>query len=162
MHPRATELISLLELSPHPEGGYFREIFRSAAPVLPADGRGTRSAVTTIFFLLVEGQFSRWHGVASDEVWHLYEGDPLELLIAPRDPVEVTRVRLATAAASGERPSHTVPAFCWQAARPLGRYALAGCTVGPGFAYEDFRFLADDPAALEKLRSAAPDLASLA
>ena len=160
MHPRAAELVRLLDLKPHPEGGYFREIFRSSLRVSPADGRPPRSALTTIFFLLVEGQFSRWHGVASDEVWHLYEGGPLELCVAPRDPASVTRIRLGTAGAA-ETPTHTVAAYPWQAARPLGAYALAGCTVGPGFEFEDFRFLADDPAASSRLRAAAPDLATL-
>jgi len=160
MHPRAAELVGLLELKPHPEGGYFREIFRSSLHVSPADGRPVRNALTTIFFLLVEGQFSRWHGVASDEVWHLYEGGPLELCVATRDGGAVTRIRLGTAG-PGETPTHTVPAYHWQAARPLGAYALAGCTVGPGFEFEDFRFLADDPSASGSLRAAAPDLAAL-
>jgi hypothetical protein len=161
MHPRASELIRRLGLAPHPEGGFFREIFRSPLLVRPADGRAERSALTTILFLLAEGQFSRWHGVASDEVWHLYEGGPLELLVSSPDGGDVRKVRLGPVA-EGTQPTYTVPSFCWQAARPLGDYALAGCTVGPGFAYEDFRFLADDAAALARLRTAAPDLASLA
>ncbi len=160
MHPRAAELVRLLDLGPHPEGGFFREIFRSPLSVSPADGRPARSALTTIFFLLVEGQFSRWHGVASDEVWHLYEGGPLELCVASRDAAAVDRIRLGTAG-SDETPTYTVPAYHWQAARPLGPYALAGCTVGPGFEFDDFRFLADDPTASATLRAAAADLAAL-
>ena len=160
MHPRAAELVRILDLAPHPEGGFFREIFRSSLSVSPADGRQARSALTTIFFLLVEGQFSRWHGVASDEVWHLYEGGPLELLVASRDGGDVQRLRLGPAAADAG-PTHTVPAYSWQAARPLGPYALAGCTVGPGFDYQDFHFLADHPDALARLRATAPDLLSL-
>ena len=80
MHPRAAELIAALDLRPHPEGGFYRQIFRSAMQVSPMDGRSPRAALTTIYFLLTEGSFSRWHQVASDEVWHLYEGGPLELL----------------------------------------------------------------------------------
>ena len=80
MHPRATELITQLNLERHPEGGYYREIFRSADLVSPADGRGPRAALTTIYFLLPAGTISRWHRVTSDEVWHLYEGGPLEVL----------------------------------------------------------------------------------
>ena len=80
MHVRAEELIATLGLRPHPEGGFFREIFRSSTLVTPADGRGPRSALTTIYFLLTEGTHSRWHHVISDEVWHLYEGGPLEVL----------------------------------------------------------------------------------
>src|ERR1044071_8201553 len=79
MHRRARELIGELHLEPHPEGGYFREIFRSAFKVQPLDDRSARSALTTIYFLLLKGQHSRWHRVASDEAWHFYAGDPLEL-----------------------------------------------------------------------------------
>ena len=160
MHPRAAELIRTLDLVPHPEGGFFREIFRSRLLVRPTDDRGERPALTTIFFLLVEGQVSRWHAVRSDEVWHLYEGGPLELFVAAADGSAIERFRLAPAGVH-ERPTRTVPAGGWQAARPLGEYALAGCTVGPGFAYEDFRFLSDDLTALATLRAAAPDLAEL-
>ena len=85
MHRRAAELIRELGLAPHPEGGFFREIFRSTLLVEPCDGRSRRSALTAIFFLLAQGQVSRWHSVRSDEVWHLYEGGPLELLIASPD-----------------------------------------------------------------------------
>ena len=80
MHPRADHLIATLDLRPHPEGGFYREVYRSADRVVPADARGNRAALTTIYFLLVEGTFSAWHRVKSDEVWHWYEGEPLELL----------------------------------------------------------------------------------
>jgi predicted cupin superfamily sugar epimerase len=159
MHPRAAELMRLLALAPHPEGGFFREVFRSADRVRLTDGRGSRSALTSIFFLLVEGQASRWHSVSSDEVWNLYEGGPLELLVAPPDVTRIERRLLGTA--GGALPMHTVPARCWQAARPLTAYALAGCSVGPGFEFEDFRFLADDPRGASALRAAAPELAVL-
>jgi len=114
--------------------------------------------MTTIFFLLVEGQASRWHAVRSAEAWHLYEGGPLELFVAAPDASELHRWRLGRVSGE-ERPTHTVPAGWWQAARPIGAYALAGCTVAPGFEYEDFRLLVDDSAAAEKLALAAPDLA---
>lgn len=160
MHPRAADLIRALGLAPHPEGGFFRESFRSTARVEPADGRPQRSALTTIFFLLASGQVSRWHSVRSDEVWHFYEGGALELFIASADAASIERVRLAPVAAA-TMPARTVAAGCWQAARPLGDYALAGCTVAPGFEYEDFRMLADDPRAAARIRAAAPDLAAL-
>ena len=79
MRKRAKELISELDVKPHPEGGYFREIFRSKHKVQPLDERSARSALTTIYFLLTKGQYGRWHWVASDEMWHFSEGDPLEL-----------------------------------------------------------------------------------
>src|SRR5262245_53049985 len=79
MHKRAKELISGLGLQPHPEGGYFKEVFRSAHNVQPSDERSMRCALTTIYFLLTKSQYGRWHRVTSDEVWHFYEGDPVEL-----------------------------------------------------------------------------------
>jgi uncharacterized protein len=161
MHPRAEELVRLLELEPHPEGGFFHEVFRSRAVVQPLDGRPRRSALTTIYFLLPAGHASRWHAVASDEVWHLYEGGPLDLSIASPDLDTIHTIRLS-AAAAGCTPSHAVPAGWWQAAQPRGEYALAGCTVGPGFEYEDFRFLSDVAWAMTKLRNRAPGLVSLA
>src|SRR5215510_3972505 len=81
MHPRARALIAELKLEPHPEGGFYREIYRSAGVVWPADVRRARNALTTIYFLLPAGTFSAWHRVSADEVWHLYEGEPLELFV---------------------------------------------------------------------------------
>ncbi|MCX6366560.1 MAG: cupin domain-containing protein [Armatimonadetes bacterium] len=140
MHPRAQELIETLQLTPHPEGGFFREVFRSAKTVTPSDGRPIRSALTTIYFLLPAGAYSRWHQVLSDEVWHFYEGAPLELLC------DDERWILGPV---GERqsPTHTVPAGAWQAARSLGEYTLVGCTVGPGFEFADFSLRDGNPLA---------------
>ena len=162
MHPRAAELIATLDLRPHPEGGFYREVFRSEARVTPADGRGARAALTTIYFLLPEGSVSRWHRVSSDEVWHLYEGGPLELLELDAHG-ESPRQHVLAALAEGmdAAPVRTIPAGHWQAARPLGDYALAGCTVGPGFDFADFTMLADDHATAERLRERWPELASL-
>ena len=145
MHPRAADLIATLALRPHPEGGFFREIFRSGAQVEPEDGRGSRAALTTIYFLLPEGAVSRWHQVASDEVWHLYEGGPLELLELSPEGHDLVRHRLSSLGNGPEAPVCTIEAGHWQAARPLGPYGLMGCTVGPGFDFADFRMLAADP-----------------
>ena len=79
MDTRAAELIASLDLAPHPEGGFFRELYRSDSRVQPLDGRPERRALTTIYVLLPAGEVSRWHRVGSDEVWHFFEGDPLEL-----------------------------------------------------------------------------------
>ena len=79
MDARASQLIQQLGLVAHPEGGCFRQVYRSSTTVQPADDRGVRPSLTTIYFLLVAGEVSRWHRVASDEAWHYYEGDPLEL-----------------------------------------------------------------------------------
>jgi hypothetical protein len=145
MQTRATELIRQLGLQPHPEGGYFTQAFRSEHLVLPSDSRAPRSALTVIFFLLIEGTLSRWHRVLSDEAWHYYEGSPLELLTAPPAGGAVKRIRLGPLSTTSV-PLHVVPACWWQAARPLGAYTLVGCSVGPGFEYADFTLLSALPA----------------
>lgn len=161
MHPRAAELIDRLGLQPHPEGGFFRELFRSERLVTPADGRGARAAITTIYFLLTRETFSRWHRVSSDEVWHLYEGGPLELLEAELEARVLTRHSLAAVGEGDEAPVCTIAAGRWQAARAVGDYALVGCTVGPGFEYADFEMLAADPILSEALKEAWPECASM-
>jgi predicted cupin superfamily sugar epimerase len=160
MHPRARALIADLRLSPHPQGGYFRELHRSAGTVQPSDTRGPRAALTTIYFLLTAGSHSRWHRVSSDEVWHLYEGEPIELLVADPDFISLQRIVLQAASAHSG-PTHTVPAGWWQAARPLGGYALAGCTVAPGFDFSDFSFLRGLEGLTARLREMDPSLADL-
>ncbi len=158
---RADELIALLDLRPHPEGGFYREVFRSVSRVTTADTRGTRAALTTIFFLLPRGTHSRWHRVDSDEVWHFYEGDPLELLELDAAGRSLVRHRLGLVDGTGQLPVRTIPAGSWQAAQPLGTYTLVGCTVGPGFEFADFRMLADDRALADVVRRAWPMVASL-
>jgi predicted cupin superfamily sugar epimerase len=130
---RAEELIASLALEPHPEGGWYRQVYRSSDRVLRQHDRAVRSALTTIYFLLVEGTSSAWHRVQSDEAWHFYEGDPLELLTRDRE----SDAPLSTILDAAHRV-HVVPARQWQAARPRGAYTLVGCTVGPGFEFEDF------------------------
>lgn len=127
MHARARQLIDTLGLQPHPEGGWYREEFRSRSRVTRQSDGADRSALTTIYFLLVAGTESARHRVKSDEVWHFYEGDPLEL-----------STESETVTLDGDRRVHVVPANEWQWARPLGEYVLVGCTVGPGFEFDDF------------------------
>lgn len=133
MHPRAQELIETLALAPHPEGGWYRQAFKSEERVTRLRDGADRSALTTIYFLLTEGTFSAWHRVQSDEVWHFYEGSPLELLTRadPIAPPDITCLDTT-------HRVHVVRARDWQAARPLGAYTLVGCTVGPGFEFADF------------------------
>jgi len=140
----AEELVARLGLRPHPEGGWYSELHRSAQTV-SRDGVA-RAALTSIYFLLAAGQHGRWHVVASDEAWHHLDGDPLELLTW--DPVTgvAGRALLGPLRVAGCAPYALVPAHVWQAARPLGGHALVGCTVGPGFDFADFRFVADLPA----------------
>jgi predicted cupin superfamily sugar epimerase len=155
MHARAAELILGLDLSPHPEGGYFREAHRSAASVDPRDGRTERSALTTIYFLLVAGEMSRWHRVASDEAWHFLEGDPLALHVADAGFDRVI-TRILGPHGDGAEPVHVVAAGSWQAARSAGGYTLVGCTVGPGFDFADFELLTEVASEAEALRMKQP------
>jgi uncharacterized protein len=152
MNDRAAMLVADLGLIPHPEGGYYGEVHRSAMFVVPADGRGIRSALTTIYFLLRAGDVSRWHRVRSDEVWHFYEGEPLELWMAAPDlhMIECKRLGLLD---GPQRPVWTVPANWWQAARSTGSYTLVGCSVGPGFDFADFQLAADEPASAARFRT---------
>ena len=129
----AADIVRLLDLAPHPEGGHFRETFR--------DGRrdeSGRAASTAIYFLLARGERSHWHRIDAVEVWHFYAGAPLRLDIAADAAAEVTVVTLGPDLAVGERPQAIVPANAWQAAESLGAWTLVGCTVAPGFAFERF------------------------
>jgi predicted cupin superfamily sugar epimerase len=159
-HSRVAELIRELQLIVHPEGGYYAVVFRSPSMVAPADGRGNRPGLTTIYFLLPEGAFSRWHRVVSDEVWHFYEGAPLELLQLSADLASFTRFSLGPLTV-GQAPVHTVAAGDWQAARTTGTYTLVGCTVGPGFDFQDFTMLSDVSDAAFNARTAWPEVADL-
>jgi predicted cupin superfamily sugar epimerase len=127
VHPRAQQLIDSHGLAPHPEGGWYRQVYKSADRVTRRHDGADRTALTTIYFLLVAGISSAWHRVESDEVWHFYEGDPLEL-----------STRTATTVLDADHRVHVIPAREWQSARSLGAYTLVGCTVGPGFEFEDF------------------------
>jgi uncharacterized protein len=124
----AEATIRRLELRAHPEGGFYRETFRSPLVLTLPDGR-RRSASTAIHYLLPAGARSAWHRVASDEIWHHYDGGPLRLY----------RLGLGEVRLDRERPQAVVPAGVWQAAEPEDEAVLVGCTVAPGFEFEDFR-----------------------
>lgn len=136
---RAADIIRELGLAPHPEGGHFVELFRARREVQSAEHPGGRSASTAIYFLLQAAEFSALHRVRSDEVWHHYLGDPLEL--HQLGPGGASRTLLGTAFEAGQRPLAVVPAGVLQGARvlpgPRG-FALCGCTVAPGFEFRDF------------------------
>jgi predicted cupin superfamily sugar epimerase len=124
----AAALIAQLELQPHPEGGHYRETFRDR-PL-----SGGRGALTTILYLLKAGEVSRWHRVTDAiEVWHFHNGDDLALSLSP-DGKRVERRVLGFEAAL----QIVVPAGCWQSAKPLGAWTLAGCTVAPAFEFTSF------------------------
>ena len=131
--PSAAEVIRLLELRPHPEGGHFRQTFRDARSL--DDGR---PASTAIYFLLARGERSHWHKIDAVEVWHYYSGAPIVLEIAATAQGPIERVTLGPDLAAGERPQAIVPADRWQAAQSLGEWSLAGCTVAPGFDFATF------------------------
>lgn len=156
----ADRLAFNLGLGPHPEGGRYRQLHRSAAAVsVPARGV-ERSALTSILFLLARGEVSRWHRVLSDEAWHFHEGDPLELVVVDTGFVGATRHVLGRAS-EGKEPLAVVPAGAWQAARPLGEFALVACDVGPGFDFADFVLLADLPDETTRFRERFPGLSAL-
>jgi uncharacterized protein len=130
----AAEIIRLLDLKPHPEGGHYRQTFRDPCTVHD----GTRAASTAIYFLLARGERSHWHKVDAAEGWHYHAGAPLELAIALDAQGPVERVALGPDLLAGERPQAIVPAHAWQAARSLGEWTLVSCTVAPGFEFEHF------------------------
>ena len=132
------EVIKLLGLAPHPEGGFFRETFRAPANVAAPHAPVSRAASTAIYFLLRAGEFSAFHRVSSDEVWHHYLGATLELHTIDRAGMH-QRVELGPQLQHGECPQWVVPAGTLQAARVIGEgFVLCGCTVAPGFDFADF------------------------
>ena len=137
----AREMIERLGLKPHPEGGHYRETFRSALRVRVGDGADDRDGCTSVLFLLQEGERSAWHQVDADEVWCWHGGAPLELSIVHGENGEgASEVHmLGVDIRAGESPQATVPAHAWQAARSLGAWSLVGCVVAPGFEFRGFR-----------------------
>jgi len=130
------EAIKLLGLTPHPEGGYFKETFR--------DGGGrARGASTAIYYLLRAGEVSHWHRVDAAEVWHFYAGSPLVLTISPNGH-DAHAQHLGQNLTSGQRPQIVVPTGHWQTATTLGAWTLAGCTVAPAFEFAGFEIAPPD------------------
>ncbi|WP_442755004.1 cupin domain-containing protein [Methylocystis sp. JAN1] len=126
----AEEVARLLDLAPHPEGGFYKETFRDPRRL---DGR---SVGTAIYYLLPAGQVSAWHRVDAGEIWHWHAGAPLELSL--HDGARSTAMRLGSDLVAGERPQGIVPAGVWQSAKSLGAWTLVGCTVSPGFEFAHF------------------------
>jgi uncharacterized protein len=131
----AREVIGLLDLKPHPEGGHYRETFRDAARIL-APHQAQRSVSTAIYFLLGSGERSHWHRLDAAEIWHWYAGATLRLSLAVDGRVE--SVRLGSDLLGGERPQGVVAAGVWQSAQSLGAWSLLGCTVAPAFEFAGF------------------------
>jgi hypothetical protein len=160
MHPRVDELVNLLGLAPHPQGGYLRELHRSAEMVAPGDGRGERAALSTMYMLLLDGKPSRMHAVAADEVWQFCEGAPVELLWIAATGSDLRRATLGPAA-PGQSPMVTVPGGCWRAARTGGAFTLLSCALAPAFDLRDFRPLGAEPETTAAIRARHPELEAL-
>ena len=127
------DIIKTLALIPHPEGGYYRETFRDK------EGHGARAHSTLIYYLLRAGEVSRWHRIDAAEIWHFYLGEALELLTSDGDGPADRHV-LGPDLERGHVLHLAIPKGVWQSARPLGAFALVGCTVAPGFEFSGFEF----------------------
>jgi predicted cupin superfamily sugar epimerase len=136
-------IVGALGLQPHPEGGFYRETYRSegriAASALPSSFGGDRHFATAIYYLLGPGDFSAFHRIRSDETWHFYKGSGLVIHVLSEDG-SYARIRLGDRADLGEVFQATVKAGCWFASEPASAegFALVGCTVSPGFDFRDF------------------------
>ncbi|PAU95234.1 hypothetical protein CK503_03285 [Aliifodinibius salipaludis] len=141
------QIIDRLDLSPHPEGGYYRETYKSEQQVKLLDGM-ERSAGTGIYFLLTEGVLSDWHRVQWDELWHFYASDTLILEVVDRDG-ELKKLKLGNDFTDDVEFQRLVPGYCCQRAYTTGSYSLVGCTVSPGFEFEDFEMISSEDLARE-------------
>lgn len=134
----AKDIIALLDLSSHPEGGYYRETFRDQR-----QDRTGRPVSSLIYFLLAAGDVSEWHRVDATEIWHYYAGAPLVITTSPNGH-DASAHHLGNDLAAGQRPQHVVPAGWWQSATSLGAWTLVGCTVAPAFEFSGFEMAPKD------------------
>ena len=144
-----------INLTEHPEGGRFREVFRSAKMITTHDG-ATKSALTHIYFSLNSGEVSRFHKVTSDEVWNLYRGAGIHLYTWDGTESAPDRVTLS---ADNNCFCHVIPAGMWQAAEPISETVLVGCSVAPGFEFSDFTLISPDSEEAQRLASISPETA---
>ena len=133
----ASEIIALLRMQPHPEGGHYVETFRDPA------GPKERGFSTSIYFLLQAGEVSAWHRVDAAEHWFWHAGGPLALSIS-EDGRKAYAHRLGPDLRAGQKPQAVVPAGAWQAAESLGAWTLVSCVVAPGFLFERFELAHPD------------------
>ena len=137
------QLIQKYNLEPHPEGGWYKQTYKSneqtAAKALPERFNGDRAFSTAIYFLLEQEDFSAFHRIKSDECWHFYAGDPLLIYIIDHNG-ELRIISVGNDFKQGQSFQYVVPANCWFASRPApgSEYCFVGCTVSPGFEFEDF------------------------
>jgi predicted cupin superfamily sugar epimerase len=143
MNPEVNKLVENLRLLPHPEGGFFKEVYRSEKIIpreaLPGDFSGDRSYCTSIYFLLTSKNYSAFHRIKQDEIWHFYGGTALSVHVIDKKG-NYTEHKVGMDFRDGEAPQLVVPAGCWFASSVAKKdsYAFVGCTVAPGFDFEDF------------------------
>lgn len=135
---RAEQVIAVLGLKPHPEGGWYRETFRDEG-----DAPGARGASTLIYYLLGAGDVSDWHRVDAVEIWHYYAGAPLVLTVSANGH-DAAASHLGIDLLAGQRPQIVVPKGAWQTATSLGAWTLVGCTVAPAFEFAGFEMAPKD------------------
>ncbi len=128
----AASIIEHLKLTPHPEGGHYRQTWKAPAP------KGARPAGTSIYYLLQAGEHSHWHRIDAVEIWHFHAGAPLLLSLARSESGPKSQHLLGPDILSGHAPQLIVPIRHWQSARTTGDWTLVGCTVSPGFRFEGF------------------------
>ena len=133
------QLIARFNMQPHPEGGYYTETYRSELTIQSHQPNEMRSASTAIYFLLTAGNFSALHRIKSDEIWHFYLGDAIEVVELSEDG-QWRVTRLGNDIEAGEVPQYMVKAGHWFGSRvlPGKQFGLVGCTVAPGFDFADF------------------------
>ncbi len=134
----AAEVVRLLELKPHPEGGYYRETWRDERKV-----EGGRAASTLIYYLLDTGDVSDWHRVDAAEVWHWYAGAPLVITVSANGH-DAEAHHLGSDLRARQKPQFVVPQGWWQTATSLGAWTLVGCTVAPAFEFSGFELAPPD------------------
>lgn len=143
-----------IDLIEHPEGGQFREVFRSGQIIYTSNGN-KRSALTHIYFSLNSGEISRFHKVLSDEVWNLYRGTGVRLYTWDGSNTPPQCIILSSKC---NRFCHVIPSGAWQAAEPISGEVLMGCSVGPGFEFSDFTLIDPDSEESKRLIAMAPEL----
>ena len=132
----ANEIIRLLNMAPHPEGGHYAETYRAGG-----DGR---AVLTAIYYLLEVDQVSAWHRVDAEEVWLWHAGGPLALTLSPPDGKGASSITLGPDLRAGQRPQAVIPAHHWQTAETLGHWTLVSCVVAPGFEFSGFTLAPPD------------------
>ena len=142
-------LIRKYQLKPHPEGGYYREVYRSEQKVNSPINNNKRNALTHIYFLLIKNQVSRFHKVHHDEIWNFYEGAPLKLIEFYNSEIRETII-------SRESYIKVIKGGAFQAAETTGEYTLVGCSVAPGFDFNDFSFLNENEELTNKIKMKFP------